>query len=91
MFKFNERNKKLNYGKECQHLLLRTTEFLKRGFSRKENLKKCTLKSKKVKGIFGETFILELVSSAVFALQNRVSEFLFHSRDKRLLSEFLQK
>ena len=28
------------------------------------------MKSKKVQGIFGETFILELLSSAVFRLQN---------------------
>ena len=34
-----------------------------------------TLKSKKVQGIFGETFILALSSSAVFRLQNRVSDF----------------
>ena len=32
------------------------------------------LKSKKVQGIFGETFISALVSSAVFCLQNRVSD-----------------
>ena len=34
-----------------------------------------TLKSKKVQGIFGRTFILALSSSAVFRLQNRVSDF----------------
>ena len=34
------------------------------------------LKSKKVQGIFGEIFILALSSSAVFRLQNRVSDFL---------------
>ena len=34
-----------------------------------------TLKSKKVQGIFGKTFILALLSSAVFRLQNRVSDF----------------
>ena len=33
------------------------------------------LKSKNVQGIFGETFILVLLSSAVFRLQNRVSDF----------------
>ena len=33
------------------------------------------LKSKKVQGIFGETFILALLSSAVFRLQNHVSDF----------------
>ena len=34
------------------------------------------LKSKKVQGIFGEMFILALSSSAVFRLQNHVSDFL---------------
>ena len=34
------------------------------------------LKSKKVQGIFAEAFILALSSSAVFRLQNRVSDFL---------------
>ena len=33
------------------------------------------LKSKKVQGIFRETFILALLSSAVFHLQNRVLGF----------------
>ena len=34
------------------------------------------LKSKNVQGIFGETFILTLLSSAVFRLQIRVSDFI---------------
>ena len=34
------------------------------------------LKSKKVQGIFGETFILALLSSAFINLQNHVSDFL---------------
>ena len=33
------------------------------------------LKSKNVQGIFGETFILTLLSSGVFHLQNDVSDF----------------
>ena len=33
------------------------------------------LKSKRVQGIFGENFILALLSSAVFRLQNSVSDF----------------
>ena len=33
------------------------------------------LKTKKVQGIFRETFILALLSSAVFGLQNRFSDF----------------
>ena len=33
------------------------------------------LKSKKAQVIFGETFILALLSSAVFPLQNSVSDF----------------
>ena len=44
--------------------------FSKLQFSRKENLK-----SKKVQGIFEETFVLALLFSAVFRLQNRVSDF----------------
>ena len=40
-------------------------------FHRKENLKKCTcFEEEKGQGIFGETFILALWSSAVFHLQN---------------------
>ena len=35
-----------------------------------------TLKSKKVKDIFGETCILSLLSSGFFSLQNRSSDFL---------------
>ena len=34
-----------------------------------------TLKSQKVQGIFGETFVLALLSSAILRLQNRVSDF----------------
>ena len=34
-----------------------------------------TFKSKKVQGIFGGTFILALMSSPVFRLQNRASDF----------------
>ena len=51
------------------------------------------LKSKKVQGIFGETFILALLSSTLFLLQNcaSVSYNLFCSEDKRFLSEFLGK
>ena len=47
------------------------------------------LKRKKVQGIFGEIFIMAISSSAVFCLQNRVSDFfnLFCSEHKRLLSE----
>ena len=55
--------------------------------------KALALKSNKVQGIFGETFILALLSSAAFRLQNCVSDFfnLLCSRDKRLLAEFLRK
>ena len=35
------------------------------------------LKSKKLQGILGETFILALSSSAFFRVQNRVSEFFY--------------
>ena len=51
------------------------------------------LKSKNTQGIFGDKFILALSSSAVFLLQNSLSNFLklFSSGDKRLLWGFLQK
>ena len=42
--------------------------------SRKENLKKCTSLEKQ-KGTIGETYIVALLSSAIFRLQNRVSDF----------------
>ena len=63
-----------------KHLLLRKTDvfktcrkskFLKKRISRNA----LALKSKKVQGIFGETFILALLSSTVFRLENRVSDF----------------
>ena len=63
-----------------KHLLLRKTDVLKT-FRKSKFLGKkiwrnaLALKSKKVQGIFGETFILALLSSAVFRLQNRVSDF----------------
>ena len=50
-------------------------------------------KSKKVKGILRELFILTLSFSAVFGLENRASDFFFYlfcSLDERLLPEFLQ-
>ena len=44
--------------------------------SRKENSKKCTrFEEQKFASLFEETFILSLLSSAVFRLQNRVSDF----------------
>ena len=63
-----------------KHLLLRKTDVLKTCRKSKFLGKKIwrnalALKSKKVQGIFGETFILALLSSAVFRLQNRVSDF----------------
>ena len=39
-----------------------------------EELHYVALRGKKVQGIFGETFILALLSSAIFRLQNRVSD-----------------
>ena len=60
-------------------LLLRKTDVLKlveKVISRKENLKKCTsFEEQKGTSIFGKTFILALLSSPVFRLQNRVSDF----------------
>ena len=64
-----------------KHLLSRKTEVLKTcqksKFLRKKIWRNAlALKSKKVQGIFGKTFILALLSSAVFRLENRVSDFL---------------
>ena len=63
-----------------KHLLLRKTDVLKSCRKSKLVGKKIgrnarALKSKKVQGIFGKTFILALLSSAVFRLQNHVSDF----------------
>ena len=63
-----------------KHLLLRKTDVLKTCRKSKFLGKKIwrnalALKSKKVQGIFGETFILALLSSAVFRLEYRVSDF----------------
>ena len=53
-------------------------------FSRKENWSNAlALKSKIVQAIFGETFILALLSSAVFGLQNLNSFNLFCSGDEK--------
>ena len=57
----------------AKHLLLRKTYVLKEILLERRHA--LLLKSKKVQSIFGETFILALSSSAVFRLQNRVSDF----------------
>ena len=50
--------------------------FSKLRFSQKENLKNCTNFEEQIgKRRFGETFILALSTSAVFPLQNLVSDF----------------
>ena len=49
------------------------------------------LKSKKVHGIFEETFILALLPSVAFRLQNRVSDFFNTVLLGRLSSEFFRK
>ena len=63
--------------RNVKHLLLRKTVVPKTSiFSEKKNWKNAlTLKSKKVQGIFGGTFILALSFSTVFFLQNCVSDF----------------
>ena len=60
-----------------KHLLLRKTDVLKAFWKSKFLGKKIwrALKSKKVWGIFGKTFILALLTSAVFCLHNHVSDF----------------
>ena len=63
-----------------KHLLLTKTDVLKTCRTSTFVEKKIcrivlALKSKKVLGIFREEFILALLSSAVFRLQNSVSDF----------------
>ena len=63
-----------------QHLLLRKIDILKtcrkNKFLRKKIRRNAlALKKKKVQGILGKPFILALLSSAVFCLQNCVSDF----------------
>ena len=63
-----------------KHLLLRKNDvftiFQKSTFlGKKISRNALALKRKKVQGIFGKTFILALLSSAVFLLQNCVSDF----------------
>ena len=63
-----------------KHLLVRKTDVLKTCLKSKFLGKKIrrnalVLKSKKVEGIYGKTFILALLSSAVFLLQKGVSDF----------------
>ena len=65
---------------DFKHLLLRKTDVLKTCQKSKLLGKKIwrnaqALKNKKVQGIFGKTFILALLSSAVFCLQNSISDF----------------
>ena len=60
-------------------LLLRKTDVLKtcpksKFLGKKTRRNALVLKSKKVQGIFWKPFILALLSSAVFCLQNRVSD-----------------
>ena len=63
-----------------KHLLLRKSDVLKTWRKSKFLAKKIWRnalgsKIKKVQGIFGKKFISALLSSAVFRLQNRVSDF----------------
>ena len=62
-----------------KHLLLRKIDVLKtcrksKFLGKKIRRNALDLKSKKVQGIFGQTFIL-ILPSVVFHLQNRVSDF----------------
>ena len=72
-------SKEINRYKNVKYLVLRKTDALKtcrksKFLGKKISLKKCT-RFEKVQGVFGETFILALLSSAVFCLQNYVSDF----------------
>ena len=65
----------------AEHLLLRKTDILKacqkmKFLGKKISRNGLALKSKKVQGIFGQTFIFALLCSAAFLLQNCVSDFL---------------
>ena len=51
-----------------------TIETLEQGVRYVQSQNTLVLKSKKVQDIFGEIFILALLSSAVFRQQNRVSD-----------------
>ena len=62
-------------GKNVKQLLLRKTDVLKNFLGKQIGRNALTLKSKKVQSIFGGTFILALSFSAVFRLQNPVSDF----------------
>ena len=66
--------------KECAFFYLMFLNVLKtcrksKFLGRKIWTNELALKSKKEQGIFGKTFVLALLSSAVFRLQNRVSDF----------------
>ena len=63
-----------------KHLLLKKTDALKicpksKFLGKKSWRNALALKSKKVQGIFEETVILALLSSAAFRLQNHASDF----------------
>ena len=63
-----------------KHLLLKKTlrsqNFFDCHFSEKENLNKCSkFEERKSSKVFGEMFILALLSSAVFCLQDCVADF----------------
>ena len=67
---FKEINTLIGTGMSNIYLMLRKTDVLK-----KENLKKWRAKKVQLQALFRETFILALSSSAVFCLQNCVSDF----------------
>ena len=72
-------SKEMNGQRNVKYLLLRKTDVLKTCRTSKFLGKKIwrnvlALTSKKLQGIFGEMFILALLSSAVFLVQNRVSD-----------------
>ena len=85
-----------------RHLLLRKTDVLETCRKRKFLGNKIwrnalVLKSKKIQGIFGKTFILTLLSSTVFLYKTvsqisfKLSFISFCLGDQRLLSKFLRK
>ena len=72
-------SKEINWQRNVKYLRLRKTDVLKtcqkyKFLENKILRNPLALKSKKAQGIFGETFILVLLSSAVFRLRNCVSD-----------------
>ena len=72
--------KEINRQRNVKHLLFTKTDVLKtcrtsKSLGKKIWINALALKSLRVQGVFGETFTLALLSSAVFRPQNCISDF----------------